>query len=52
MKLILTQEVANLGSPGDVVAAKQAGFDHHICKPAELARIEELLSSEGAQKQR
>ncbi len=31
------------GAPGDVAAAREAGFDHHLCKPAELNRIEALL---------
>jgi two-component system CheB/CheR fusion protein len=33
------------GASGDVHAAREAGFDYHVCKPAELARIEELLAS-------
>jgi two-component system CheB/CheR fusion protein len=33
------------GASGDVNAAREAGFDYHVCKPAELARIEELLAS-------
>ncbi|HSR99481.1 MAG TPA: chemotaxis protein CheB [Kofleriaceae bacterium] len=32
------------GASGDVAAAREAGFDHHVCKPAEVARIEELLA--------
>jgi two-component system CheB/CheR fusion protein len=32
------------GASGDVSAAREAGFDFHVCKPAELARIEELLA--------
>jgi CheY-like chemotaxis protein len=32
------------GASGDVAAAREAGFDHHVCKPAEVARIEELLT--------
>jgi two-component system CheB/CheR fusion protein len=31
------------GAPGDVASAREAGFDHHLCKPAELARIEAIL---------
>jgi CheY-like chemotaxis protein len=33
------------GAHGDVNAAREAGFDYHVCKPAELSRIEELLAS-------
>jgi DNA-binding response OmpR family regulator len=32
------------GAPGDVAAAREAGFDYHLCKPAELGQIEELLA--------
>jgi hypothetical protein len=28
-----------------VLAARSAGFDAHLVKPADLSRIEELLSS-------
>ena len=31
------------GAPTDIIAAREAGFDHHVCKPAELSKIEELL---------
>jgi two-component system CheB/CheR fusion protein len=31
------------GAPNDVVAVKQAGFDEHLIKPADLARIESIL---------
>jgi two-component system, chemotaxis family, CheB/CheR fusion protein len=31
------------GAPADVAASRDAGFDYHLCKPAELARIEALL---------
>jgi hypothetical protein len=27
-----------------VVRAKQAGFDHHIAKPARMAALEQLIS--------
>ena len=32
------------GAPSDVTEARDAGFDHHVCKPVALARIEELLA--------
>jgi CheY-like chemotaxis protein len=31
------------GAPSDLAFAREAGFDHHIVKPAELSRILELL---------
>ncbi|HUQ05101.1 MAG TPA: chemotaxis protein CheB [Kofleriaceae bacterium] len=31
------------GAPNDVLAVKQAGFDEHLIKPADLARIERIL---------
>jgi signal transduction histidine kinase/ActR/RegA family two-component response regulator len=32
------------GGPADVSAARSAGFDAHLIKPADLARIQELLA--------
>jgi two-component system, chemotaxis family, CheB/CheR fusion protein len=32
------------GAPGDIAAARDAGFDDHLIKPADLSRIEELLA--------
>jgi two-component system CheB/CheR fusion protein len=32
------------GAPGDIAAAREAGFDEHVIKPAELAVIEEILA--------
>jgi two-component system CheB/CheR fusion protein len=31
------------GAPGDVIAVKEAGFDEHLVKPADLRRIERIL---------
>jgi two-component system CheB/CheR fusion protein len=42
---VLLIALTGYGASGDVSAAREAGFDFHICKPAELARIEELLAS-------
>ncbi|MCW5802075.1 MAG: PAS domain S-box protein [Deltaproteobacteria bacterium] len=36
------------GAPADLASAREAGFDHHICKPAELGRILELLDQTAA----
>ena len=46
MKIILTQEVANLGAPGDVVEVKD-GFGRNYLVPQGLA----ILATKGAEKQ-
>jgi CheY-like chemotaxis protein len=33
------------GAPGDIKAAREAGFDAHLIKPAEMSRIQELLAT-------
>jgi two-component system, chemotaxis family, CheB/CheR fusion protein len=38
------------GSHSDVRTAFAAGFDHHICKPADLSKIEALLDAKGLDK--
>jgi two-component system, chemotaxis family, CheB/CheR fusion protein len=42
---VLLIALTGYGASGDVSAAREAGFDFHICKPAGLARIEELLAT-------
>ncbi len=42
---VLLVALTGYGAAADVSAARSAGFDAHIVKPADLARIEELLSS-------
>jgi two-component system CheB/CheR fusion protein len=37
------------GAPGDIATAREAGFDHHLCKPAALAEIEALLERGGTE---
>jgi two-component system, chemotaxis family, CheB/CheR fusion protein len=32
------------GNPSDVALAREAGFDEHVIKPAELARLEQILA--------
>jgi two-component system CheB/CheR fusion protein len=32
------------GAPGDIKAAREAGFDAHLIKPAEISRIQEVLA--------
>jgi len=33
------------GNPSDVALAREAGFDEHVIKPAELAKLEKILAS-------
>jgi two-component system CheB/CheR fusion protein len=33
------------GAPSDIKAAREAGFDAHLIKPAEISRIQEVLAS-------
>jgi two-component system CheB/CheR fusion protein len=40
------------GAPSDVVSAREAGFDHHLCKPAELAEIEALLDRASSERRK
>jgi CheY-like chemotaxis protein len=35
------------GQEGDRLRALQAGFDHHIVKPAEISRLQILLATAG-----
>jgi CheY-like chemotaxis protein len=43
LKHIKLVALTGYGAPADVSAAKSAGFDAHLIKPADLARIQELL---------
>jgi len=45
---VILVALTGYGAPGDVTAAREAGFDHHLCKPAELTRIEAILDRTGA----
>jgi CheY-like chemotaxis protein len=36
--------LSGYGAPNDVSAARSAGFDAHLIKPADLSRIQELLA--------
>jgi two-component system CheB/CheR fusion protein len=38
--------LSGYGSAADKVRAEEAGFDHHVTKPAEVDRIQRLLSAE------
>ena len=33
------------GAPSDISAAREAGFDEHLIKPAELSRIENIVAN-------
>ncbi|HEU0036657.1 MAG TPA: chemotaxis protein CheB [Kofleriaceae bacterium] len=33
------------GAPQDVIAAREAGFDEHVIKPAQLSRLEQILTT-------
>ncbi len=35
------------GQPEDIRRSQQAGFNHHLVKPVELSRLQELLGAEG-----
>jgi CheY-like chemotaxis protein len=37
--------LSGYGAPSDIAAARNAGFDHHLIKPAPLSQLEELLAS-------
>jgi CheY-like chemotaxis protein/anti-sigma regulatory factor (Ser/Thr protein kinase) len=37
--------LSGYGAPSDIADARAAGFDHHVIKPAPLAKLEELLAS-------
>ncbi len=37
------------GAPGDIAAAREAGFEHHLCKPADLTEIEAILATLGVE---
>jgi two-component system CheB/CheR fusion protein len=42
---VLLVALTGYGAPGDISAAHAAGFDEHLIKPAELAKIEKILAS-------
>jgi CheY-like chemotaxis protein len=41
---VLLVALTGYGAPTDIAAARAAGFDEHVIKPVELARIEEILA--------
>ena len=42
---VLLVALTGYGAPSDVTAARNAGFDEHVIKPARLDRIEEILAT-------
>jgi two-component system CheB/CheR fusion protein len=42
---VLLVALTGYGAPSDISAARAAGFDEHIIKPAELAKLEKILAS-------
>jgi two-component system, chemotaxis family, CheB/CheR fusion protein len=48
LRNVMLVALTGYGGPSDVSAAHEAGFDAHLIKPADLTRIEELLSRASA----
>jgi CheY-like chemotaxis protein len=42
---VLLVALTGYGAPSDVSAAHAAGFDEHLIKPAELAKLEKILAN-------
>jgi two-component system, chemotaxis family, CheB/CheR fusion protein len=42
---VLLVALTGYGAPSDISAARAAGFDEHLIKPAELAKLERILAS-------
>jgi two-component system, chemotaxis family, CheB/CheR fusion protein len=42
---VMLVALTGYGAPSDVSAARAAGFDEHLIKPAELAKLEKILAS-------
>jgi len=42
---VLLVALTGYGAPSDVSAARAAGFDEHLIKPAELSKLEKILAS-------
>ena len=41
---VLLVALTGYGAPSDIASAREAGFDEHVIKPAELVTIEEILA--------
>jgi CheY-like chemotaxis protein len=42
---VLLVALTGYGAPSDISTARAAGFDEHVIKPAELARLEQILAT-------
>jgi two-component system CheB/CheR fusion protein len=42
---VMLVALTGYGAPSDISAARAAGFDEHLIKPAELAKLERILAS-------
>jgi two-component system CheB/CheR fusion protein len=42
---VMLVALTGYGAPSDISAARAAGFDEHVIKPAELAKLERILAS-------
>jgi two-component system, chemotaxis family, CheB/CheR fusion protein len=42
---VLLVALTGYGAPSDISAARAAGFDEHLIKPAELAKLEKILAT-------
>ncbi|MBV8763072.1 MAG: PAS domain S-box protein, partial [Deltaproteobacteria bacterium] len=45
LESVMLVALTGYGAPSDVKAARDAGFDAHLVKPAEISRIQEVLAS-------
>ncbi|HSN28065.1 MAG TPA: ATP-binding protein, partial [Kofleriaceae bacterium] len=45
LESVMLVALTGYGAPSDVKAAREAGFDAHLVKPAEIARIQEVLAN-------
>jgi two-component system CheB/CheR fusion protein len=44
LQSVVLVALTGYGAPSDIKAAREAGFDAHLIKPAEIARIQEVLA--------
>jgi CheY-like chemotaxis protein len=42
---VMLVALTGYGAPSDISAARAAGFDEHVIKPAELAKLERILAT-------
>ncbi len=45
---VMLVALTGYGAPGDIAAARDAGFDAHLIKPADLTQLQQLLARSGA----